>query len=73
MYYCCGVADAVAEAPLGLAHRRTSLSLADQVGEYYPRMRRKETISWRMHFLGVANVVKVIWSRFRISAARELP
>jgi len=25
-----------------------------------------------MHFLGVANVVKVIWFRFRILAAREL-
>ena len=25
-----------------------------------------------MHFLGVANVVKVIWYRFRILAAREL-
>jgi hypothetical protein len=36
-------------------------------------VRRKEAISWRMHFLGVASVVKVIWFRFRISAARELP
>jgi hypothetical protein len=26
-----------------------------------------------MHFPGVANVVKVIWFRFRISVARELP
>ena len=36
-------------------------------------MRRKEAISWKTHFLGVANVVKVIWFRFRISVARELP
>ncbi len=34
---------------------------------------RKEAISWRMLFPGVANVVKVIWFRFRISVARELP
>jgi hypothetical protein len=34
---------------------------------------RKEAISWKMHFPGVANVVKVIWFRFRISVARELP
>jgi len=35
--------------------------------------RRKEAISWKTHFPGVANVVKVIWFRFRISVARELP
>jgi hypothetical protein len=39
----------------------------------YPPERRKEAISWKMHFLAVANVVKVIWFRFRISVARELP
>jgi hypothetical protein len=59
--------------PFGLLHRQTSLSLTGQVGEFYPLDRRKEAISWRMHFLGVANVVKVIWFRSRISAARELP
>ena len=59
--------------PLGLLHRLTSLSLSGQVGEFYPLNSRKETISWSLHFLGVANVVKVIWFRFRILAARELP
>ena len=34
---------------------------------------RKEAISWKTHFPGVANVVKVIWFRYRISVARELP
>src|SRR6266700_287952 len=62
----CGVADA--EAPLGLLFRLPNWSC-----EYYPPERRKETISWKTHFLGVANVVKVIWFRFRTSAARELP
>ncbi len=38
-----------------------------------PPERRKEAISWKTHFPGVANVVKVIWFRFRISVARELP
>jgi len=42
-------------------------------GRILSLVRRKEAISWRMHFLGVASVVKVIWFRFRISAARELP
>ena len=58
--------------PLGYLFRQTSLGFCGQVGEYYPLERRKEAISWRMHFLGVANVVKVIWFRFRILAAREL-
>src|SRR5205809_5096722 len=44
-----------------------------RAGEYYPPRIRKEAISWKMHFPGVANVVKVIWFRFRISVARELP
>ena len=35
-------------------------------------MRRKEALSWKTHFPSVANVVKVIWFRFRISVAREL-
>jgi hypothetical protein len=38
-----------------------------------PPERRKEAISWKMHFLGVANVVKVIWFHCRILVARELP
>jgi hypothetical protein len=58
--------------PLGYLFRQTSPGFCGQVGEYYPLERRKEAISWRMHFLGVANVVKVIWFRFRILAAREL-
>ena len=58
--------------PLGYLFRQTSPGFCAQVGEYYPLERRKEAISWRMHFLGVANVVKVIWFRFRILAAREL-
>ena len=58
--------------PLGYLYRQTSLGFCGQVGEYNPLERRKEAISWRMHFLGVANVVKVIWFRFRILAAREL-
>src|SRR6266852_9712132 len=57
--------------PLGLLlHLAMSCSKA---GEYYPPRRRKEAISWKTHFPGVANVVKVIWFRFRISVARELP
>src|SRR5437764_14914829 len=44
-----------------------------RAGEYYPPRIRKEAISWKTHFPGVANVVKVIWFRFRISVARELP
>src|SRR5213079_1281526 len=39
----------------------------------YPPERRKEAKLWKTHFPGVANVVKVIWFRFRISVARELP
>jgi len=58
--------------PLGYLYRPTSLGICGKVGEYSPLERRKEAISWRMHFLGVANVVKVIWFRFRILAAREL-
>ena len=41
-------------------------------GRILSLVRRKEAISWRLHFLGVASVVKVIWFRFRILAAREL-
>jgi len=37
-----------------------------------PPKRRKEAISWKTLFPGVANVVTVIWFRFRISVAREL-
>src|SRR5437588_7302106 len=59
--------------PLGLLLRQTLPVLCGQVGEYYPLERRKEAISWRTLFPGVASVVKVIWFRFRISAARELP
>src|SRR5438552_8353315 len=44
-----------------------------RAGEYYPPRIRKEAISWKTHFPAVANVVKVIWFRFRISVARELP
>ena len=59
--------------PLGLLLRLTLPGITWSGGEYYPLFRRKEAISWRTHFLGVANVVKVIWFRFRISVARELP
>src|SRR5215813_9236277 len=61
-------ADEEAEAPLGLLFR-----LLVWVGEYYPPERRKEAIRWKTHFLAVANVGKVIWFRFRISVAKELP
>ena len=54
--------------PLGLL-----LHLPVKAGEYYPAERRKEAISWKTLFPAVANVVKVIWFRFRISVARELP
>ena len=47
--------------------------LHGKAGKYYPPRIRKEAISWKTHFPGVANVVKVIWFRFRISVARELP
>src|SRR6266849_8911537 len=46
--------------------------LCGRAGEYYPPRIRKEAISWKTHFPGVANVVKVIWFRFQISVAREL-
>ena len=59
--------------PLGLLLRLTLPGIAWSGGEYYPLFRRKEAISWRMRFPGVASVVKVIWFRFRISVARELP
>jgi hypothetical protein len=68
-YDCCGDADAAAEAP----PRLTSPNLISSGGEYNPPEKRKEAISWKMHFPGVASVVKVIWYRFRISAAKELP
>jgi hypothetical protein len=42
-------------------------------GRILSLLRRKEAITWRMHFPAVASVVKVIWFRFRISVARELP
>ena len=58
--------------PLGYLYRQTSPGFRSQEGDYNPLERRKEAISWRTHFLGVANVVKVIWFRFRILAAREL-
>src|SRR6266568_6869925 len=57
--------------PLGLLIRFALL--CGRAGEYYPPRIRKEAISWKTHFLGVANVVKVIWFRYRISVARELP
>ena len=47
--------------------------LRGRAGKYYPPRIRKEAISWKTHFPGVANVVKVIWFRSRISVARELP
>jgi len=55
--------------PLGLLSR-CSLFVGKRID---PPERRKEAISWKTHFPGVANVVKVIWFRFRISVARELP
>src|SRR2546426_8107962 len=58
--------------PLGLLLRQALLTPSRE-GEYYPPWRRKEAISWKTHFPGVANVVKVIWFRSRISVARELP
>jgi len=57
--------------PLGLLLR--PFLLRGKVSEDYPPRIRKEAISWKTLFLGVANVVKVIWFRFRISVARELP
>jgi len=68
---CCGDADAAAEAPPRLTS--SLMLLCGRVSEYYPPRIRKEAISWKTLFLGVANVVKVIWFRFRISVARELP
>ncbi len=70
---CCGDADAAAEAPPRLTSSPTLIRVSGQVGEYYPPERRKEAISWKTHFPGVANVVKVIWFRFRTLVARELP
>src|SRR2546421_755998 len=58
--------------PLGLLLRQALLTPSRE-GEYYPPWRRKEAISWKTHFPGVTNVVKVIWFRCRISVARELP
>ena len=58
--------------PLGLLLRLTLPGITWSGGEYYPLLRRKEAISWRTLFPGVASVVKVIWFRFRISVAREL-
>jgi len=58
--------------PLGLL-LRPALLTTGRVGEYNPPRRRKEAISWKTLFPGVANVVKVIWFRCRISVARELP
>src|SRR6202011_2970045 len=58
--------------PLGLLLRQTSLSFTGEVGDCTLQRVRKEAISWKTHFPGVASVVKVIWFRFRISAAREL-
>src|SRR2546430_16252600 len=73
MYYCCGDADAVAEAPPRLTSS-PNLASFKWSGRRILSSREKEGgDSWRMHFLGVANVVKVIWFRSRISAARELP
>src|SRR5579859_3413062 len=57
--------------PLGLLLR--SALLTSKAGDTILQWKRKEAISWKTHFPGVANVVKVIWFRFRISAARELP
>src|SRR2546429_6185452 len=72
MYYCCGDADAVAEAPPRLTSS-PNLASFKWSGRRILSSREKEGgDSWRMHFLGVANVVKVIWFRFRILAAREL-
>ena len=55
------------------AYLLTKLRLVDIVGQaIIPPERRKEAISWKTPFLAVANVVKVIWFRFRFSVAREL-
>jgi hypothetical protein len=69
---CCGDADAAAEAPPRLT---SSISFASWQGRRVtnPPRRRKEAISWKTLFPAVANVVKVIWFRSQISAARELP
>lgn len=70
---CCGDADAAAEAPPRLYFSPNLASIVWSGGRILSLVRRKEAISWRMHFPGVANVVKVIWFRSRISVARELP
>jgi len=71
-YTCCGDADAEAEAPPRFTSSPRFAHVASRTDEYYPPWRRKEAISWKTHFLAVANVVKVIWFRFRTSVAREL-
>ena len=70
---CYGDADAAAEAPPRFTSSPRFAHVASRTDEYYPPWRRKEAISWKTHFLAVANVVKVIWFRFRTSVARELP
>ena len=72
-YTCCGDADAAAEAPPRFTSSPRFAHVVSRTDEYYPPWRRKEAISWKTHFPGVANVVKVIWFRSRISVARELP
>ena len=72
-YTCCGDADAAAEAPPRFTSSPRFAHVVSRTDEYYPPWRRKEAISWKTHFLAVANVVKVIWFRFRTLVARELP
>src|SRR5947209_1333356 len=70
---CCGDADAAAEAPPRLTSSLSFAAYRQGRRINNPPERRKEAISWKTLFPGVANVVKVIWFRFRISVARELP
>ncbi|SRR5258708_16470953 len=72
-YDCCGDADAAAEAPPRLYFSPNLARIVWSGGRILSLVRRKEAISWRTHSPGVASVVKVIWFRFRISVARELP
>jgi hypothetical protein len=59
--------------PLGLLSAKPRLCPVNAGKRIYPPERRKEANTWKTHFLAVANVVKVIWFRCRISVARELP
>ena len=69
---CCGDADAAAEAPPRLTSSPNLASFVWSGGWILSSREKEGGDSWRTRFPGVASVVKVIWFRFRISAAREL-